>query len=310
MKSLTKKHCLRSQIHLGHSVSEWNPNMSSFLMGQREGSHIFDIPQTLFLLRRALKMVKDVASKDGLILFLGRSPSKVAKIMKKKNPFDKILENAATQCSQPYLTGQTKWVNGTFTNWEERTRQFSRKAEKELRTPCLGGGSIKSKSLGTKINLNESPSISKPGSVELKFDTYKVNSSFIPNLGKTDKTPYYQSDLNLSKNEGFRNSPERTGGLLKENKLQKNLGNRFSRPDLIFGIGISELQQPLKEANSVGIPIVGVVDSNQNPFFKDSTIDYIIPGNDDSIRSYAFFCMLISQAILEGKKTTTSLLTK
>ena len=84
--------------------------------------------------------------------------------------------------------------------------------------------------------------------------------------------------------------------------MQKNLGNRFSRPDLIFGIGISELQQPLKEANSVGIPIVGVVDSNQNPFFKDSTIDYIIPGNDDAIRSIKLYVSAISEACISGAK--------
>jgi len=70
---------------------------------------------------------------------------------------------------------------------------------------------------------------------------------------------------------------------------------------LIFAIGISELEQPLREANNSGIPIVGVVDSNQNPFLKGRVIDYIIPGNDDSIRSYAFFCMMISQAIQEGQ---------
>ena len=82
--------------------------MSSYLLGQRENSHIFDISQTLFLMRRALMVVREVASKDGQILFLGKPPKKVAKIMKKNNPYEKIIQNAAIQCSQPYLTGQTK----------------------------------------------------------------------------------------------------------------------------------------------------------------------------------------------------------
>jgi ribosomal protein S2 len=86
--------------------------MSSFLLGERGAkplnSHIFDLSQTLFLLKRALKVVKKVAAQDGQILFLGRSPKKVAKITKQNNPYDKIIENAAIQCSQPYITGQTK----------------------------------------------------------------------------------------------------------------------------------------------------------------------------------------------------------
>ena len=87
--------------------------------------------------------------------------------------------------------------------------------------------------------------------------------------------------------------------------LHKITGNRFSKPDLIFAIGISDLDQPLKEANNAGIPIVAVVDSNQNPFIKGRVIDYIIPGNDDSIRSYAFFCMMVSQAIQEGNSQSS-----
>ena len=82
--------------------------MSSFILGERENSHIFDLSSTLFLLKRALKVVKKVAAQDGQILFLGRSPKKVAKVTKQNNPYDKILENAAIQCSQPYVTGQTK----------------------------------------------------------------------------------------------------------------------------------------------------------------------------------------------------------
>jgi len=82
--------------------------MSSFLLGERDKSHIFDLSQTLFLLKRSLKVIKEVASQDGQILFLGKSPKKIAKITKQNNPYDKILKNAAIQCSQPYITGQDK----------------------------------------------------------------------------------------------------------------------------------------------------------------------------------------------------------
>lgn len=83
--------------------------------------------------------------------------------------------------------------------------------------------------------------------------------------------------------------------------MQKLTNNRMSLPSLIFAIGVSGLEQPLREAHKVGIPIIAVLDSDCNPRINNQFIDYIIPGNDDSIRSYAFFCALISQAIQEGK---------
>ena len=84
--------------------------------------------------------------------------------------------------------------------------------------------------------------------------------------------------------------------------LEVLTNNRMALPSLIFAIGVSNLEQPLREAHKVGIPIIGVLDSDCNPRISNQFIDYIIPGNDDSIRSYAFFCSLISQAIQEGKQ--------
>ena len=76
-----------------------------------------------------------------------------------------------------------------------------------------------------------------------------------------------------------------------------NMKNDSVLPSLIFAIGISGLEQPLQEAFKVGIPIIAVVDSDCNPRINDRFIDYIIPGNDDSVRSYAFFYSLVCQAI-------------
>jgi small subunit ribosomal protein S2 len=53
----------------------------------------------------------------------------------------------------------------------------------------------------------------------------------------------------------------------------------------------------------MGIPIVGIVDTNSDP----EGIDYVIPGNDDSIRSIALFTRAISDACLEGSKSATGL---
>ena len=82
------------------------------------------------------------------------------------------------------------------------------------------------------------------------------------------------------------------------------LSNQIALPSLIFAIGLSGLEQPLREAHKVGIPIIAVVDSDCNPRLNDRFIDYIIPGNDDSIRSYAFFCSLVCQAIQNSYGTS------
>ena len=82
------------------------------------------------------------------------------------------------------------------------------------------------------------------------------------------------------------------------------LSNQIALPSLIFAIGLSGLEQPLREAHKAGIPIIAVVDSDCNPRLNDRFIDYIIPGNDDSFRSYAFFCSLVSQAIQSSYGTS------
>ena len=89
-----------------------------------------------------------------------------------------------------------------------------------------------------------------------------------------------------------------------DKKCSQLTNNNLVLPNLIFAIGLSGLEQPLREAHKVGIPIVAVVDSDCNPRVNDRVIDYIIPGNDDSVRSYAFFYSLVCQAIQKGNNTT------
>ena len=267
-------------------------------------------------------VVREVASKDGQILFLGKSPKKVAKIMKKNNPYEKIIQNAAIQCSQPYLTGQTKWINGSFTNWEEMIRQFSRKVEKTNIQDLKKKGGKASVSKDTRGAHLVGTQISeyRPGMLEWVSDLPQregvtqtsiteakagYSTSFSSPAGQK-KTADFEGKLDstLSFGSEIKNLNSSSSGAQQDwswLNLHKVSGNKVSRPDLIFAIGISELGQPLKEAHQAGIPIIAVVDSNQNPFLKNQSIDYIIPGNDDSIRSYAFFCMMICKAVQEGR---------
>jgi small subunit ribosomal protein S2 len=76
----------------------------------------------------------------------------------------------------------------------------------------------------------------------------------------------------------------------------KNLPNR--RPDMIFIVDTKKEHLAIREARKLKIPIVAVVDTNCDP----DEVDYIIPGNDDAIRSIKVITAKIADAILEGRR--------
>ena len=85
----------------------------------------------------------------------------------------------------------------------------------------------------------------------------------------------------------------------EQGKLQASLGGireMGGTPDLIFVIDVGKESLAITEAKKLGIPVVGIVDSNCSP--KD--IDFVIPGNDDASRAISLYCDLISRAALDG----------
>jgi len=92
-------------------------------------------------------------------------------------------------------------------------------------------------------------------------------------------------------------------GLRREmEKLSRSLGgikNMNGLPDALFVIDVGHEKIAIAEANKLGIPVIGVVDTNNEP----DGIDYVIPGNDDAIRAIQLYVMGASAAVLEGKAT-------
>ncbi len=83
-------------------------------------------------------------------------------------------------------------------------------------------------------------------------------------------------------------------------KLEKDIGgiqDMGALPDAIFVIDVGYHKIAIAEARKLGIPLIGVVDSNHSP----EGIDYIIPGNDDSSKAVTLYARGIADAILEGK---------
>jgi small subunit ribosomal protein S2 len=83
-------------------------------------------------------------------------------------------------------------------------------------------------------------------------------------------------------------------------KLEKDIGgiqDMLTLPDAIFVIDVGYHKIAIAEARKLGIPLIGVVDSNHSP----EGIDYVIPGNDDSSKAVTLYARGIADAILEGR---------
>jgi len=105
---LTIRRMFECGVHYGHEKSMWNPNMSQFLYGHRNGIHIFNLEETLKCLRVALTFVRGVAQRGGIILFVNTRPQ-----------FESIVRTTAVEAGEYYIT--QKWVPGIITN---RLRTF------------------------------------------------------------------------------------------------------------------------------------------------------------------------------------------
>ncbi len=83
-------------------------------------------------------------------------------------------------------------------------------------------------------------------------------------------------------------------------KLERSLGgikDMNGLPDVIFVIDVGHEKGAITEANKLGIPVVGVVDSNNSPI----GVNYVIPGNDDSTQAIRLYARGAADAVLEGR---------
>jgi small subunit ribosomal protein S2 len=97
----------------------------------------------------------------------------------------------------------------------------------------------------------------------------------------------------LSKKEGLSRERELA-------KLERGLGgikNMEGLPDVMFVVDVGHEKIAVAEAVKLGIPVVGVVDTNNSP----EGVDYIIPGNDDAIRAISLYVAGVANAVIEGR---------
>jgi len=89
-------------------------------------------------------------------------------------------------------------------------------------------------------------------------------------------------------------------------KLDRSLGgikDMDGLPDALYVIDVGHEKIAVTEANKLGIPVVGVVDTNNDP----SRVDYVIPGNDDAIRAVRLYIEGAASAVLDGRRTAAAM---
>ncbi len=91
-------------------------------------------------------------------------------------------------------------------------------------------------------------------------------------------------------------------------KLEKDIGGiqeMGALPDALFVIDVGYHKIAVAEANKLGIPVIGVVDSNHTP----DGVQYVIPGNDDSAKAVALYARALADAVLEGRSQAVTEIT-
>jgi small subunit ribosomal protein S2 len=107
-------------VHYGHQPGRWNPLMRSYIFGERNGTHIIDLDQTLPLMQEAMEFLRDTTAVGGKVLFVGT-----------KRQAQEPVARAAQRCGQYYVNH--RWLGGMLTNWRTISNSIRRLRELESR---------------------------------------------------------------------------------------------------------------------------------------------------------------------------------
>ena len=229
MPVVSMRELLEAGVHFGHQTRRWNPKMRRYIFTERGGIYIIDLKLSLDLLEEAYAFVRNIAERNGIVLFVGT----------KKQAQDAVNEQA-NRVGMPYVNH--RWLGGLLTNW----RTISDRIER----------------------LHELRRLKEEDQLEL-----------LP-------------------------AKERISMEAELEKLDANLGGVADlrrQPDALFVLDLRKEALAVREARRLGIPVVALVDTNCDP----DDADYVIPGNDDAIRSCSLVARVIADGIEAGKQQVT-----
>jgi small subunit ribosomal protein S2 len=229
MSVVSMRELLEAGVHFGHQTRRWNPKMRRFIFTERGGIYIIDLQQTQQLLEEAYDFAKNIAARNGTVLFVGT----------KKQAQDAV-ENHAKRIGMPYVNH--RWLGGLLTNWRTIHSRIDR--------------------------LHELRRLNEEGQLELLPPKERIEL-----LGQLEKL-----DANL-------------GGVADMKR----------HPDAVFILDLRKEQLAVSEARRLNLPVIALVDTNCDP----DEADFVIPGNDDAIRSCELVARVIADGIEAGKAGVT-----
>ena len=230
MPVVSMKELLEAGVHFGHQTRRWNPKMRRFIFTERGGIYIIDLTKTQELLDEAHNFARNIAERNGTILFVGT----------KKQAQDAV-ESQAKRVGMPYVNH--RWLGGLLTNWRTISDRVQR--------------------------LHELRSLKQDSQLDLLPAKERISM---------------ESELE---------------------KLEANLGgiaDMRRQPDAVFIVDLRKEQLAVREAKRLGLPVIALVDTNCDP----DEADYVIPGNDDAIRSCALIVKAIADGIEAGRQKVTT----
>jgi small subunit ribosomal protein S2 len=112
-QELSIRSLLEAGVHFGHQPGRWNPLMRSFIFGERNGTHIIDLDQTLPMLKEAIDFLRETTAAGGKVLFVGTKRQAAGSIMME-----------AKRAGQYYVN--KRWLGGMLTNWKTVKKSIDR----------------------------------------------------------------------------------------------------------------------------------------------------------------------------------------
>ena len=117
--NINLKELVEAGVHFGHKSQRWNPKMLKYIHSTRENIHIINLNHTVQMLSEALKVIDDVVSKGGKILFVATKKQAASKIA-----------SLANETNQYYVNH--RWLGGMLTNWSTITKSIKKMKELEV----------------------------------------------------------------------------------------------------------------------------------------------------------------------------------
>ena len=221
---------LEAGVHFGHQTRRWNPKMRRYIFGERGGIYLIDLPKTQELLEEAHEFARNIAERNGTILFVGT----------KKQAQNAVSENAS-RVGMPYVNH--RWLGGLLTNWRTISERIG--------------------------YLHDLRRLKADGQLELLPSKERLTM---------------EADLE---------------------KLEANLGGVADlkrQPDAVFVLDMKKELLAVRETHRLGVPVIGLVDTNADP----DEANYVIPGNDDAIRSCDLVAKVVADGVAAGRTKVTA----